>query len=177
MNYYWGLDPGNTGAIAVIAADKIIYVENLPLLTVKRGKRDADMLDRASLAHMMRDLLQAYPPTMATIEHVWANGSNGAIANFVMGGTSYAFEMGCMFLGIRHQLVAPTAWKPTFKLRSGAEKDESIPVVQRLYPSTCELLAPWHKAQNRRNKPNHDRADAVLLATYGFQKDEARLAA
>lgn len=157
--YIVGIDPGNTGAIAVFGRSKdgyrLISCEDMPVepRPVGKGSRIAG----AELAQMM-SLLRP-EDTMVLLEYVNAAPMQGR----KMGATS-AFNFGEGFGIVQgvlsgnryaYQMVTPRAWKQHFKLL-GKDKDASR--------SLCKQLYPYRFCFAR--KKDGGRADAALIAQY-----------
>lgn len=165
MTVFIGIDPGNTGAVAMIENNKIIFAENFPLLTVMKGARKAVIRDRGAFFEMVKEFPK---DSLITIETPHANGSNGAIANFEMGGSLDMIFMSLMFLEIPYERIAPVVWKKKMRLNGGEEnKNESVVKCQELFPDSWQLTRPKHSTQNKLCKADHNRCEAALLAVYG----------
>lgn len=164
-----GIDPGLTGAIAVlsepelyIAAPGNTYAVNFhdtPTLQVKSGAKFKNVID----AHAAALLLQEIHPDYIIIEKVQAMPGGGERS---MGATS-AFNFGMGFglwlgiiaaLQIPHEQVHPATWKAKLMGGMTKEKDSSRIRAMQLYPQA---------AKNLNLKKHHGRADALLLAEYG----------
>lgn len=156
---YIGIDPGISGAIAVIGAAGAVEFFDTPILQIKSGKSLKNIIDANAAAL----LLQSIHPSYVIIEKVWAmtKGAGGAS----MGSTS-AFNFGMGFgiwlgiiaaLQIPHEQVAPVTWKRRLMLDMGQEKDASRLRAMQLFPQASGSL---------NLKKHHGRADALLLAEY-----------
>ncbi len=159
-----GIDPGLTGALALLEHGKFICVEDLPVMA--RGGSGAKVVNQinvVALTVMLRNLLachdnseihiliemaQSMPATLngKTIRGVASTMSTGLTAGHIEG-----------IVGARgwpHTLVRPGVWKKALKIPSG--KEAARAVAQRLYPE-----APLTR------KKDHNRAEALLIARYG----------
>ena len=157
---FCGIDPGISGAIAVIGEAGTVEFFDTPTLQVKSGKSLKNVMDANAAAL----ILQAIHPDYVIIEKVWAmtKGMGGA----TMGATS-AFNFGMGFgiwlgiiaaLQIPHEQVAPVTWKKRLMMDMGQEKDASRLRAMQLFPQASGSL---------NLKKHHGRADALLLAHYG----------
>lgn len=156
---FCGIDPGISGAIAIISETGAVEFFDTPTLQVKSGKSLKNVMDANAAALM----LQAACPSYVIIEKVWAmtKGMGGA----TMGATS-AFNFGMGFgiwlgiiaaLQIPHEQVAPVTWKKRLMSDMGQEKDASRLRAMQLFPQASGSL---------NLKKHHGRADALLLAEY-----------
>lgn len=157
-----GIDPGISGAIAVIDTDGTVEAIDLP--TIGEGtKRELDA------AWLLRWVIHQCPDLMCC-ENVWAMPSqpDGHGKRRGMGAAS-AFRFGLGIGQIRavmqcsgapFSLVVPTVWKKFFQLK-GSNKEQSRQLALRLYPRAADVL---------RRKLDHQRAEAILIATYGLER-------
>lgn len=144
-----GIDPGNTGAIAIMDADGRLHeVHDMPLMA--NGKK------QQLNASEIRKIIDIYDPigTEVVIEKVSAMPGQGTASmfNFGMGfGVLQGVSMG---LGFATHLVTPQAWKKHFTL-IGKDKDNARTLAQQLYPDA-----------SLGRKKDIGRADAILIARF-----------
>ena len=171
---FCGVDPGRTGAIALIDGSDLEF-HDMP--TFQDGKRTR--IDPAIITHLMRDIrddceregkallvviekLQPLPPMgrrTATGEPDGTLVGHGSIASFSLGYSFGAWVFTCAALQISYQLVSPQSWKAKLLAGEPKEKDASRVAAQRFWPKqTAEPL---------RRKKDGGRADALWLAEYG----------
>jgi crossover junction endodeoxyribonuclease RuvC len=137
-----GVDPGKTGAIAMLYADGKLYVE------------DAPSFDKELNAAAIASLLNEFTPEIAIIEAVNSFGMGRQSAfNFGQGVGVYKGVFGAM--GIPYVSVTPAKWKKHFGL--GKDKDESRQAATRLFPANSDLF---------KRKKDSDRAEAALIALW-----------
>lgn len=167
---YIGIDPGSTGAVALIDLEKrIIGFHDTPTVVVKSGKKMRTQIDVHACVAILREASSG-KESFVTIEKVapmpntrteegepkQSMGVTSAF-NFGMG---YGIWQGiCASLGIPYQLVHPATWKGKLMRDMGKEKDASRVKVMQLYPEASSSLT---------RKKDHNRADAALLAHYGM---------
>lgn len=143
-----GIDPGVSGAIAILDGTELIATEDMPVLSTKTNKR---MVNAAELA----DIIRHHRPTEVKLEQVGARPGQGVTSMFNFG-QSYGVAQGVVAaLGIPLTLVPPQVWKRRAGL-GGADKDYARTKAQLLYPS-ADLA----------RKKDIGRADAILIARYG----------
>ena len=149
-----GLDPGLSGAIAVLDVENHrVLVSDTPVLEIN-GKRFVDMNALADWVAQFDDIGMAY------VEHVHAMPKNGVVSMFNFG---MAFGAGCMAVaaaGHPWRLVKPNIWKKALSLPQG--KDAARLVATQ--------LMPWAQAQWSR-KMDHNRAEAALLAYLAYKEN------
>jgi len=144
-----GIDPGLSGAIAVLNDDLSLFaVYDMPVMAVSKGK---NQVNAAALADLV--LIEGRPD-IAYLEQVHAMPGQGVSGMFSFG-TSYGIVQGVLAaLRIPMVLVRPQAWKGRAGL-SGKDKDMARTLAIRLYP-----------AADLSRKKDIGRADAILIARF-----------
>lgn len=148
-----GVDPGLSGAVAVLDGDSVLYLEDLPTVQFSNA-RIKNRVDGASLAAMLAPYADRI--RLAVVERVGARPGEAASGAFCFGYTSGVIHGVLGALRIPVELPMPVTWKKAMGL--GKDKDLSRSRAIELYPSMAPLLT---------RKKDHDRAEAILLATYG----------
>lgn len=166
-----GVDPGITGAVAVIhpPADHLdleVELYDMPVSVKTSGK--GNQVSCHGLVGLI-DLLNPDLIDCAFIERVNAmppktvNGkqrSPGATSMFGFGRSAGLIEMLFAASGIRYEFVLPAHWKKHFGL-TGKDKDVARTLALERYPKVADGLV---------RKKDIGRADALLIADYGYQK-------
>lgn len=148
-----GVDPGATGAVALITDDiGLVSIDDMPSLSVRRGKSDKLEVNGSALARY----LSVLAPDVAYIEAVGGMQGQSASAAFNFGRACGAPEYICAALRIPVVRVSPGRWKRAMGLKGG--KDESRMLATRMWPAHARLFE---------RKKDNDRAEAALLAEYG----------
>ena len=147
MTIYIGIDPGVSGAIAILAPDGVTF-HDMPILEVKKKQT----LDYAGLACLRPYSSSAF----VAVELVGAMPGQGVSSMFKFGQCYGAVLATLATLELPYELVTPPVWKRAYRL-IGCEKDESRAAALRLFPQCANDL---------RLKKHHGRADALLLAEY-----------
>jgi crossover junction endodeoxyribonuclease RuvC len=154
----YGLDPGVTGAIAAIVNGRLHDVRDLPVRqegggTVKRR------IDSAGLAAIVREWRAQLGPDseLAVLERVGAMPAQGVASVFSLGHTAGACEGVLLALGCPVEFVAPAVWKRAAGL--GRDKADSRAKASLVFPGHAGL---WTRVKD------HNRAEAVMLAHYGW---------
>ena len=152
MNFI-GIDPGLTGAIAVLY-NETVEVFDMPTVETGRGvvKREVDAVELARLLRPHCDLLT----TFAALETTAARPGQGVASMFSMG-VSRGVVLGVLAaLHVTPLAVAPATWKRHFDLLH-TDKGASLTEARFLFPSVPHLLA---------RVKDHNRAEALLIAAY-----------
>jgi crossover junction endodeoxyribonuclease RuvC len=144
-----GIDPGISGAVAVLYADGFSQLFDTPNL-------DKDY-DLAGMADLLRGLTNA--PVI--IESVHSMPNQGVSSTFKFGRGLGLWEGICAGLKLQVDKASPQRWKKHFPELKGLEKpaakSKARELAARLYPNL--------KASLKLVK-NADRAEALLMATY-----------
>lgn len=153
---FLGIDPGLTGALALLDARGALFqVEDLP--TIARGKgKVRQEIDAAALARLLRP--HAADIELAVVEQVSAMPGQGVASVFSLGHTLGAIVGVLQALAIPLHLVTPAQWKKAAGV--SADKDLVRAAAVRLYPA-----APLDR------KKDHNRAEALLLARHSLTKE------
>lgn len=147
-----GIDPGISGAIAIIHDHGGVTFHDMPTVTKLNGK--GNQVDAATLANVLREYAVA---DIAYLEQVGAMPGQGVTSMFSFGDSFGVIRGILAAVGIPYCLVRPQKWKKRAGL-SGRDKDAARAVAMNLYPSASSGLS---------RKKDVGRADALLLAHYG----------
>lgn len=160
------IDPGITGAIALLESGHFVAVSDMP--TISRSKSSKkQMVNGAELARIVRE----WAPDAAIVELVNAMPSIGNKRGM---GTASSFNFGesagvvrgvLATLGIETHFVTPQSWKKRAGLR-GSDKEGS----------RMKAVTLWPEAPLARKK-DQGRAEALLIARFGvpeFSPDDAK---
>lgn len=147
-----GIDPGRSGAIAMMEDEFLISVVDMPVIAVKVGKTLRNRINPHALASLLafRKIEHAY------LEEVASQPGEGAVGAFAFGRGYGQIEGILAALGIPYTLVRPQKWKRALGLP--ADKGASRSRASQLWPGASE--------QFKRVKDD-GRAEAALLALYG----------
>ena len=156
MKYFLGIDPGASGAIAVLNQEgHLVAVIDMPVFDVKVGKAIKRRVSPELLAHE----LSLYPNAIATLEQVSAMPGQGVSSMFAFG-ESYGIVKGVLgALKIPTHLVTPNAWKKAMQLN--ASKDGSRAKATQMWPGWGYMF---------KRVKDDGRAEACLIAEFGRQK-------
>lgn len=160
-----GIDPGLTGAIAILTGRGLQTVVDIP--TMMRGAGTGSVknqIDCYALYKALQELLSPYDKNevMVVIEMQQAMGGGmNASAVFSLGLSAGIIEGVVAARALPHELVAPAAWKKAMGLSAKGKdaKEQSMAMAKRYYPDADLRLAK-----------HHNRAEAILIARYGQLK-------
>lgn len=150
-----GIDPGITGAIAFIHTNWS-KVEDIPVMANGKGKTKVkNKVNGSALAEMLTN----YDLKTATVylERVSSMPGQGVASMFSMGDTFGCIRGVCAALGLPIEIITPQSWKKHYGL--GSDKEVVRAKAIELFPK-----APLSR------KKDHNRAEALLIAMYGFNQ-------
>jgi len=147
-----GIDPGVTGAIAILSGSGTTYtVEDIPSMAAdKKGKRN--QINPLGI----RDILEDSGVEVVFLEKTHAMPGSTVVAHS-QGDSRGCIRSVCAILGIPVEYVTPKTWKKYYGL--GKDKEVCRAKAIELFPN-----APLGR------KKDHNRAEALLIAKYGFDK-------
>jgi crossover junction endodeoxyribonuclease RuvC len=166
MSFYIGIDPGLTGAMALLCSERgLLACVDLP--TESNGLKTGSMKRQLDAAEFDRQMIEwrithdlAYEHVTVMVERPIAMPSLPAQTIAAQFDTVGAIRALCSLRFNATNFVAPSEWKKLFGLKGGKEaKDGSREAALRLYPS-----APVARVKD------HNRAEAVLIAHWAKVK-------
>lgn len=164
-----GIDPGISGALALITPHGLQILADIPvMLRSAPGAKVRNQVNGAALNEILKDWTSESDKNeiMVVIEKVQAmpGKMGGAMAPAATSSSTFSLGLSAGIIegvvaarGLPHMLVHPATWKAYFKLAKG--KDAARARAQRLYP-----------AADIARKKDHNRAEAILLARYGQEQ-------
>lgn len=147
MKAWVGIDPGQTGAIALLREGDSPLVE--------------DYVDAVTMSDVLRAWMAQCNVQLVALESVHSMPKQGVSSTFKFG-TNFGIWQGILAaLHLPHALVRPTAWQRGIVRKSDGPdaKARSLTVARRLFP-----------AMDLSRKKDHGRADALLLAWWARQQ-------
>lgn len=168
-----GIDPGLTGAIAVLypqELDSWLQIYDAPVVDVGDGKKVKRKYNIPEIVRIFREIHFHSEVHMFDveiwIEDVHAMPGQGVTSMFSMGRGLGMYEGVIAAMQIPYSFVSPITWKKSLMAGMGKEKEASVIRALQMYPK-ADLIT-------RRGAKLHGRADALLIATYGKNKLEGR---
>lgn len=168
---YLGIDPGLLGAIAILGPDGAQTVHKMPTLKAgaKVGRLSYDERMIGELLSLDQDdggFVVIEQPALSPVK------GKGGVFRPMLAGAAYSLGL-CTGLclsalppAFRWELVRANAWKKA--MMGGLKgKDASIAVAKRLFPGVRLC------ATDRCTKPDHNMAEALLLAEYARRRGSA----
>ena len=149
-----GIDPGLSGAIAILEDNKIEELFDMPVMP--DGKKNKRQLNSALLVKLIKDSIKNLEDTVMVVEQVNAMPGQGVTSMFNFGQTFGAIKGICAALGLPIFFVRPAKWKKHFELINSS-KDASRTKAIEMYPSISQQLS---------KKKDVNKSDAILIARY-----------
>lgn len=144
-----GIDPGISGAIAIVDDGVIQDVFDMPVMAASKGRSQVN-------AYALAALLAKYKLVNVRIERVSSMPGQGVASMFSFGKSAGIIEGVCAGLFIPIEFVTPQSWKRKVGL-IGKDKDFSRTLAIQRYPSIANKLA---------RKKDCGRADAIHIAMH-----------
>jgi crossover junction endodeoxyribonuclease RuvC len=149
-----GIDPGISGAIAVMDGNGLFHVADMPTLEVMSGKTKKRHISAAGL----RDILLDYKHAHVFVERVSAMPGQGVTSMFNFGRSAGIIEGVVVALGMPYTYVSPAVW--TKAVGRAAGKDASRARAMELFPNESYMF---------QRVKDDGRADAALIAYWGYK--------
>lgn len=145
MKTYIGIDPGKSGALALLTED---------------GQCTVVPFQESAYTAILK--AASGPSSVCCLEKVGAMPGQGVVSMFNFGHNLGYIEGLLQAFDIPYQLVPPQTWKKEFCVTS--DKNTSIEVCRKLFPHVC--LIPTARSR----KPSDGMAEAMLLAEYARRR-------
>tara|TARA_A100001011_G_C13919399_1_gene678479 strand:+ start:195 stop:686 length:492 start_codon:yes stop_codon:yes gene_type:complete len=149
-----GIDPGLSGAIAVLEDKKVLGIFDMPVMA--EGKKNKRQLNSAQLVNVIKSNINQGEEISVVVEQVNAMPGQGVTSMFNFGQTFGAIKGVCAALKLPIYFVRPSKWKKHFELINSS-KDSSRTKVIEMYPTLSDQLA---------KKKDVNKSDAILIARY-----------
>ena len=133
-----GIDPGLSGAIAILENNKILNLYDMPVMP--EGKKNKRQLNSAQLVSIIKENTKIGEEKAVVVEQVNAMPGQGVTSMFNFGQTFGAIKGVCAALELPIFFVRPAKWKKHFELIN-ASKDSSRTKVIEMYPTLSNDLA------------------------------------
>tara|TARA_B100000941_G_scaffold160893_1_gene114454 strand:- start:3467 stop:3958 length:492 start_codon:yes stop_codon:yes gene_type:complete len=149
-----GIDPGLSGAIAIIQDNKVLGIYNMPVMA--EGKKNKRQINSAQLVNIIKENTKSNEDIAVVVEQVNAMPGQGVTSMFNFGQTFGAIKGVCAALKLPIFFVRPSKWKKYFELINSS-KDSSRTKVIEMYPSLSSQLS---------KKKDVNKSDAILIARF-----------
>ena len=142
-----GIDPGLSGAIAILKNNKVLSIFEMPVMS--EGKKNKRQLNSAQLVKLLRDNILENEEMSVVVEQVNAMPGQGVTSMFNFGQTFGAIKGICAALGLPIFFVRPSKWIKHFELINSS-KDSSRTKAIEMYPSLSDNLAKKKRCEQIR---------------------------
>ena len=149
-----GIDPGLSGAIAILEDNKVLSIFDMPVMA--EGKKNKRQLNSAQLVDIIKENIKINDDIAVVVEQVNAMPGQGVTSMFNFGQTFGAIKGVCAALKLPIFFVRPSKWKKHFDLLNSS-KDSSRTKVIEMYPSLSNQLT---------KKKDANKSDAILIARF-----------
>ena len=149
-----GIDPGLSGAIAVLEDKKVLGIFDMPVMA--EGKKNKRQLNSAQLVNVIKSNINQDEEISVVVEQVNAMPGQGVTSMFNFGQTFGAIKGICAALKLPIFFVRPSKWKKHFELINSS-KDSSRTKAIEMYPILSNQLA---------KKKDVNKSDAILIARF-----------
>ena len=153
----FGIDPGLSGAIAVLENEVVLDIIDLPVMA--EGKKNKRQLNSAQLSQYMSKNVENIHMTSVVVEQVNAMPGQGVTSMFNFGQTFGAIKGISATLKLPIYFIRPSKWKKHFDLINSS-KDASRTKAIEIYPSLAEKLS---------KKKDVNKSDAILIARFFYE--------
>lgn len=155
MKYFIGVDPGLTGAVAIVNKDRLLMLEDMPVMANGKGnstiKRKVNAFELYN--YFFEISLDPYGDMCGVVEQITARPGQGVSSMFSLGDSVGSVRAAISIAGIPTEYVTPQKWKKYYALP--ADKEYARAKAIELFPSA-----------DLSKKKHHNRAEALLLANY-----------
>ena len=152
-----GIDPGLSGAIAILQENKVINLIDMPVMS--EGKKNKRQLNSAQLVNIIKENIENNEEIAVIVENVSAMPGQGVTSMFNFGQTFGAIKGVCAALELPIFFVRPSKWKKHFDLINSS-KDASRTKAIEMYPALSNQLA---------KKKDVNKSDAILIARFYYE--------
>lgn len=150
-----GIDPGLSGAIAVVDGTTLRCVHDMPVVPVRWLNKTRNEVSGAQLYRLLAEVASMVDGTTVVLEDVSSSPQMGATSAFRFG-QGYGVVQGVVAAcGYRLEQVRPAVWKRDMGLNRN--KAASRGLACRLWPDQSDLFA---------RAKDDGRAEAALLAEW-----------
>ena len=152
-----GIDPGLSGAIAILENNKIVSIFEIPVMS--EGKKNKRQLNSAQLVKLLKDNISKNEEVSVVVEQVNAMPGQGVTSMFNFGQSFGVLKGIFSAMQIPMDFVSPVKWKKFFNLIN-TNKDASRTKAIEIYPYFSSKLS---------KKKDANKADAILISSFYYQ--------
>ena len=152
-----GIDPGLSGAIAVLENNKVLNLFDMPVMS--EGKKNKRQLNSAHLVNLIKENINLDEEVSVVVEQVNAMPGQGVTSMFNFGQSFGILKGVCTAMQLSMYFVRPAKWKKYFNLLN-SEKDASRTRAIEIFPYFSSQLS---------RKKDTNKADAILIASFYYE--------
>ena len=152
-----GIDPGLSGAIAILEGKKVLSLHEMPVMS--EGKKNKRQLNSAQLVNIIKEKIDKIVDIVVVVEQVNAMPGQGVTSMFNFGQSFGILKGLCSAMQIPMYFVRPAKWKKYFNLIN-SEKDASRTRAIEIFPYFSSQLS---------KKKDCNKADAILIANFYYE--------
>ena len=152
-----GIDPGLSGAIAILENNKVLNIFEIPVMA--EGKKNKRQLNSAQLVKLLKDNISENEEVSVVVEQVNAMPGQGVTSMFNFGQSFGILKGICSAMQLPMYFVRPAKWKKYFNLIN-SEKDASRTRAIEIFPYFSGQLS---------RKKDSNKADAILIASFYYE--------
>ena len=152
-----GIDPGLSGAIAVMHDKKVINMYDMPVMA--EGKKNKRQLNSSQLVNIIKENINEDEETIVVVEQVNAMPGQGVTSMFNFGQSFGVLKGICFAMRLPMFFVRPAKWKKYYNLIN-SEKDASRTRAIEIFPNFSSQLS---------KKKDSNKADAILIASFYYE--------
>ena len=123
-----GIDPGLSGAIAVLEDKKVLGIHEMPVMA--EGKKNKRQLNSAQLVDIIKNNIIESEEIAVVVEQVNAMPGQGVTSMFNFGQTFGAIKGVCAALELPIFFVRPSKWKKYFDLINSSKDSSRTKVIE-----------------------------------------------
>ena len=133
-----GIDPGLSGAIAVLENNKVINIFDIPVMS--EGKKNKRQLNSALLVNLLKENINKDEEVAVVVEQVNAMPGQGVTSMFNFGQSFGVIKGICAAMRLPLHFVRPAKWKKYFNLLN-SEKQASRTKAIEIFPEISNKLS------------------------------------
>ena len=149
-----GIDPGLSGAIAILENNKVLNIFEMPVMS--EGKKNKRQLNSAQLVKLLKENISENEEVSVVVEQVNAMPGQGVTSMFNFGQSFGVIKGICSALKLPIYFVRPVKWKKYFNLIK-TDKEASRSKAIQIFPYISSKLS---------KKKDNNKADAILIASF-----------
>lgn len=176
---FGGIDPGATGAVALVAGP-YHFVADMPTVQVQKagktkagGARMRTEIDPGGVCALFAPLEPFAYRTRFVIEKAWPRPGDTALTGFQVGAAYWVWPLFLHKLGVSLRTVSPGSWKKALGLDSRSLAKASGKAAATTEAAKAAMKEASRMEAQRRfpgaplsAKAHHNRAEALLLAAW-----------